>query len=53
MEEKLSIGQPLDFSKWTTFFQEWLQLSRKQPIQREEIQTLQNTLTHDEDKERN
>jgi hypothetical protein len=27
------MGKPLDFSK-TTFFQEWLQLSRTQPIDR-------------------
>ena len=35
-EEKLAIGQPLDFSKNEQHsFQEWLQLSRAQPIQRE------------------
>jgi tetratricopeptide (TPR) repeat protein len=51
-EEKLSIGQPLDFSKNEQHsFQEWLQLSRTEPIQREkEIQiTLEKTL-QDEDK---
>ncbi|MFV8353186.1 tetratricopeptide repeat protein [Flavobacterium sp. XS2P14] len=51
-EEKLSIGQPLDFSKSEQHsFQEWLQLSRKQPIQREkEIQTPSEYPLHDDDK---
>ena len=36
VEEKLEIGQPLDFSKKEQHsFQEWLQLSRTQPIKRE------------------
>ncbi|WP_367771900.1 tetratricopeptide repeat protein [Flavobacterium sp. WC2421] len=36
VEEKLAIGKPLDFSKNETHsFQEWLQLSRTQPIIRE------------------
>ncbi|CAM3980343.1 tetratricopeptide repeat protein [Flavobacterium weaverense] len=36
VEEKLEIGQPLDFSKNEQHsFQEWLQLSRAQPIERE------------------
>ncbi|MEM8520198.1 tetratricopeptide repeat protein [Flavobacterium sp. PL12] len=36
VEEKLEIGQPLDFSKKEQHsFQEWLQLSRTQPIERE------------------
>ncbi|MDI5893531.1 tetratricopeptide repeat protein [Flavobacterium algoritolerans] len=35
-EEKLAIGKPLDFSKSEQHsFQEWLQLSRTEPIQRE------------------
>ncbi len=37
-EENLAIGQPLDFSKKEQHsFQEWLQLSRTQPIERDEI----------------
>ena len=40
-EEKLEIGQPLDFSKNEQHsFQEWLQLSRTQPIQREKENSL-------------
>jgi len=35
LEEKLAIGKPLDFSKEEQHsFQEWLQLSRTQPIER-------------------
>ena len=51
-EEKLSIGQPLDFSKSEQHsFQEWLQLSRKQPIEREkEIQITSEYPLQDEDK---
>ena len=51
-EEKLSIGQPLDFSKSEQHsFQEWLQLSRKQPIEREkEIQITSGYPLQDEDK---
>jgi hypothetical protein len=46
----MSIGQPKISKSEQHSFQEWLQLSRKQPIQREKkIQTTQNTL-HDEDK---
>jgi hypothetical protein len=38
IEEKLEIGKPLEFSKQETHsFQEWLQLSRLKPIEREEI----------------
>lgn len=37
IEEKLEIGKPLEFSKLETHsFQEWLQLSRLKPIEREE-----------------
>ena len=36
LEEKLEIGKPLEFSKQETHsFQEWLQLSRLKPIERE------------------
>ena len=36
VEDKLEIGQPLDFSKKEQHsFQEWLQLSRTQPIERD------------------
>lgn len=36
VEEKLAIGKPLDFSKKEQHsFQEWLQLSRTEPIERE------------------
>ncbi|MFT7165218.1 MAG: tetratricopeptide (TPR) repeat protein, partial [Flavobacterium sp.] len=42
-EEKLAIGQPLDFSKNEKHsFQEWLQLSRTQPIDRTN-DTIKNT----------
>jgi tetratricopeptide (TPR) repeat protein len=38
VKEKLAIGKPLDFSKNEKHsFQEWLQLSRLKPIEREEI----------------
>ena len=38
IEEKLEIGKPLEFTKNEKhFFQEWLQLSRLRPIEREEI----------------
>ncbi|MBP4140612.1 tetratricopeptide repeat protein [Flavobacterium sp. P4023] len=41
IEEKLAIGQPLDFSKKEQHsFQEWLQLSRSQPIKRESEETI-------------
>ena len=51
-EDKLSIGQPLDFSKSEQHsFQEWLQLSRTQPIQREkEIQITTEYPLQDEHK---
>jgi tetratricopeptide (TPR) repeat protein len=39
-EEKLAIGKPLEFSKNEKYsFQEWLQLSRLEPIIREEIKS--------------
>ena len=39
IEEKLAIGKPLDFSKKEQHsFQEWLQLSRTEPIERESEQ---------------
>ena len=39
--EKLAIGKPLEFSRGEKHsFQEWLQLSRLKPIQREKISTL-------------
>ena len=43
-EEKLAIGKPLEFSKTEKHsFQEWLQLSRLKPINREEVkQTVDN-----------
>jgi nitric oxide reductase activation protein len=38
VEDKLSLGAPLDFSKAEKHsFQEWLQLSRIQPIDREKV----------------
>ena len=51
-EEKLAIGQPLDFAKSEQHsFQEWLQLSRTQPIQREQKEPVVTQLPeHDEDK---
>lgn len=40
VEEKLAIGKPLDFSKKEQHsFQEWLQLSRTDPIEREKLST--------------
>jgi tetratricopeptide (TPR) repeat protein len=40
VEEKLAIGKPLEFSRNEKHsFQEWLQLSRLQPIVREEMTT--------------
>jgi hypothetical protein len=52
-EENLEIGKPLGFSKDEKHsFQEWLQLSRKQPIVREKITEtiLKNTLLEDNKK---
>jgi tetratricopeptide (TPR) repeat protein len=49
-EENLAIGKPLGFSKDEKHsFQEWLQLSRKQPIVREKLTetNLKNTLLED------
>ncbi|MDI9257855.1 tetratricopeptide repeat protein [Flavobacterium sedimenticola] len=49
--EKLSIGKPLEFSKNEKHsFQEWLQLSRLKPIQREEIP--KNTFPQQDEKQR-
>lgn len=43
VEEKLSIGKPLEFSKSEKHsFQEWLQLSRLKPIVREEVKPSAN-----------
>ncbi|MBP9793608.1 MAG: hypothetical protein KBC56_06380 [Flavobacterium sp.] len=40
LEEKLELGKPLDFQPSETHsFQEWLQLSKLQPIEREETET--------------
>ena len=52
VEEKLEIGQPLDFSKKEQHsFQEWLQLSRTQPINRDnESDNNQTSPIIDEDK---
>ena len=52
IEEKLAIGTPLDFSKKEQHsFQEWLKLSRTEPIKRESEQpTNQPTLIIDADK---
>jgi tetratricopeptide (TPR) repeat protein len=52
VEEKLAIGTPLDFSKKEQHsFQEWLQLSRTEPIKRESEQpTTQPALIIDADK---
>ena len=52
IEEKLAIGQPLDFSKKEQHsFQEWLQLSRSQPIKRESEETIaEPTILEDADK---
>ena len=54
VEEKLEIGQPLDFSKKEQHsFQEWLQLSRTQPIKREiESHNNQPTPIIDSDKQK-
>jgi hypothetical protein len=51
-EENLEIGKPLDFSiNEKHSFQEWLQISRIQPIDREkEIGTESNTVVLNEDK---
>jgi tetratricopeptide (TPR) repeat protein len=51
-EEKLAIGKPLDFSKSEQHsFQEWLQLSRTEPIQREKESAINLPLpVIDEDK---
>ncbi len=51
-EEKLAIGKPLDFSKSEQHsFQEWLQLSRTEPIEREKESTINLPLPIiDEDK---
>ena len=51
-EEKLAIGKPLDFSKSEQHsFQEWLQLSRTEPIVREKESTINLPLPIiDEDK---
>ena len=53
-EEKLAIGQPLDFSvNEQHSFQEWLQLSRTLPIDREsESKTSPKTLPIDENKKK-
>lgn len=49
--EKLSIGKPLEFSKNEKHsFQEWLQLSRLKPIQREEIPKI--TVPQQDEKQR-
>ena len=54
VEEKLEIGQPLDFSKKEQHsFQEWLQLSRTQPIKREnELDNNQTAPIIDPDKQK-
>ena len=53
-EEKLAIGKPLDFSKSEQHsFQEWLQLSRTEPIQREKENSINipdPTITEDKRK---
>jgi tetratricopeptide (TPR) repeat protein len=47
-EEKLAIGKPLDFSKNEKHsFQEWLQLSRTQPIERATNNPAENTPLND------
>jgi tetratricopeptide (TPR) repeat protein len=49
IEEKLSIGTPLDFSKQEQHsFQEWLQLSRSEPIKRDEKVLEPETLMDEE-----
>ena len=54
LEEKLAIGKPLDFSKEEQHsFQEWLQLSRTQPIKREnELDNNQTAPIIDPDKQK-
>jgi tetratricopeptide (TPR) repeat protein len=48
VEEKLAIGKPLDFSKNEKHsFQEWLQLSRTQPIERATNNPAENTPSND------
>ena len=53
-EEKLDIGKPLDFSSNETHsFQEWLQLSRNEPIDRSnESSPIPETAVIDEDKKK-
>jgi tetratricopeptide (TPR) repeat protein len=53
-EEKLDIGKPLDFSSNETHsFQEWLQLSRNEPIDRSnESAPIPETQVMDEDKKK-
>ncbi|HJS00846.1 MAG TPA: tetratricopeptide repeat protein [Flavobacterium sp.] len=54
-EEKLELGKPLNFSKTETHsFQEWLQLSRIQPIERESESTsnTSNTTAEDDSKKK-
>ncbi|QZK91236.1 hypothetical protein K5V07_12340 [Flavobacterium sp. CHNK8] len=49
IEEKLAIGTPLDFSKQEQHsFQEWLQLSRSEPIKRDEKVLEPETLMDEE-----
>ncbi|MBB1194933.1 hypothetical protein DNC80_14780 [Flavobacterium sp. SOK18b] len=49
IEEKLAIGTPLDFSKQEQHsFQEWLQLSRTEPIKRDETAPEPETLMDEE-----
>lgn len=49
VEEKLEIGKPLEFSaKETHSFQEWLQLSKLTPIQREEEQPRESQIDPEE-----
>ncbi|MFY0629793.1 MAG: hypothetical protein JXR05_05390 [Flavobacteriaceae bacterium] len=45
VEEKLDIGKPLNFSKKETYsFQEWLQLSAKKPIVREQPKSVEKEI---------
>ena len=49
IEEKLAIGTPLDFSKQEQHsFQEWLQLSRSEPIKRDKTEPEPETLIDEE-----
>lgn len=49
--EKLSIGKPLEFSKNEKHsFQEWLQLSRLKPINREELQKNSSSINDEKKK---